>query len=79
MTYTEERRKYEFIKNLELTLFLDKGRNDIEGIDYIYDREFEDEIITITFCGGGEKRILATGNSNGANLKEIVNAIYKGA
>ena len=79
MTYTEERRKYEFIKNLELTLFLDKGRNDIEGIDYIYDRELEDEIITITFCGGGEKIILATGNSNGANLKEIVNAIYKGA
>ena len=42
-------------KTLELTLFLDKGRNDIEGIDYIYDRELEDEIITITFCGGGEK------------------------
>ena len=72
MTY-----KYEFIKNLEMTLFLDHERNDIESIDYIYQREYDDEIIVITYMGSHEERILATGNSNGANLKEIVNAIYK--
>ena len=26
--------------------------------------------------GGGVKRILATGNSNGANAKEIIKAVY---
>lgn len=78
MTYIEERRKYEFIKNLEMTLFLDHERNDIESIDYIYQREYDDEIIVITYMGGHEERILTTGNSNGANAKAIINTIYKG-
>lgn len=71
-----ELKKYVFIKNLEMTLFLDRKRNDLEGIDYIYDKETDDEIITIAFKGGGVKRILATGNSNGANARAIVDTIY---
>lgn len=71
-----ERKKYVFVKNLEMTLFLDRERNNLEGIDYIYDKEIEDEIITITFAGGGVKTILATGNSNGANARAIIDTIY---
>lgn len=71
-----ERKKYVFVKNLEMTLFLDRERNDLEGIDYIYDKETDDEIITITFAGGGVKTILATSNSNGANARAIIDTIY---
>lgn len=76
MDYNQEMKKYIFIKNMELTLFLDRERNQVEGIDYTYDKELEDEIITINFKGGGETKILATANSNGANAKAIIDAIY---
>lgn len=71
-----ERKKYVFVKNLEMTLFLDRERNNLEGIDYIYDKETDEEIITITFAGGGVKTILATCNSNGANARAIIDTIY---
>ena len=38
--------------------------------------EYDDEYIDVHFRGGGVKRLLATGNSNGANAKEIIKAVY---
>ena len=38
--------------------------------------EYDDEYIDVHFRGGGVKRILATGNSNGANAEEIIKAVY---
>lgn len=34
------------------------------------------ELFTVFFRGGATKRILATGNSNGANAKAIIKAVY---
>lgn len=35
-----------------------------------------DEIIIVSLKNGPDKKILATGNSNGQNLKEVVKAVY---
>lgn len=64
-----------FIAQLELALIADE-RSGLDSICYEYSLETGDEIITVIFKGGGIKKILATGNSNGANAKEIINAIY---
>ena len=52
--------KNEFIATLELALLRDE-RSGVKDIAYI---------------GGATKRILATGNSNGANAKAIIKAVY---
>lgn len=67
--------KSEFIAVLELALIRDE-RSGVEDIAYIYKPEYGDEYIDVHFHGGGVKRILATGNSNGANAKEIIKAVY---
>lgn len=67
--------KSEFIATLELA-FLRDERSGVEDIAYIYEPEYDDEYIDVHFRGGGVKRILATGNSNGANAKEIIKAVY---
>ena len=67
--------KSTFIDMLAEALDYDE-RSNVEDIAYRYDPKFEDEYITIFFRGGGKKQILATGNSNGANAKEIIKAIY---
>ena len=36
----------------------------------------QDEYVYVLFKGGGCKKILATGNSNYANAKEILEAVY---
>ena len=67
--------KSEFIATLELALLRDE-RSGVEDIAYIYKPEYDDEYIDVHFRGGGVKRILATGNSNGANAKAIIGAVY---
>ena len=67
--------KSEFIATLELA-FLRDERSGVEDIAYIYEPEYDDEYIDVHFRGGGVKRILATGNSNGDNAKEIIKAVY---
>ena len=67
--------KSTFIDMLFGTLDYDK-RSNIEDIAYRYDPKLEDEYITVFFRGGAKKQILATGNSNGANAKAIIEAIY---
>ena len=67
--------KSEFIATLELALLRDE-RSGLEDIAYIYKPEYDDEYIDVHFRGGGVKRILATGNPNGANTKAIIRAVY---
>ncbi len=69
------KKKSEFIAVLELALIRDE-RSGIEDIAYIYKPEYEDEYIDVHFRGGATKRILATGNNNGQNAKEIIKAVY---
>ncbi len=68
--------KASFIAALQDALLLDQERSGLDSICYEQDLASEDEIITVIFKGGGTKKILATANSNGANAKEIVRAIY---
>ena len=65
----------EFIAKLELAILRDE-RSGVEDIAYIYKPEYDVEYIDVHFSSGGIKRILATGNSNGANAKEIIRAVY---
>lgn len=48
----------------------------LDMITYSYDDVTNDEIITVIFADGNYKSILATGNSNGQNAKEIIGVIY---
>lgn len=68
--------KAAFIAQLESALLSDAERSGLDSICYEYDLTTNDEVITVIFNGGGIKKILATANSNGANAKAIVNAIY---
>ena len=68
--------KAAFIAQLESALLSDTERSGLDSICYEYDLAAQAEVITVIFKGGGTKKILATANSNGANAKAIVNAIY---
>jgi hypothetical protein len=72
----ESSAKAEFINRLQDALLLDQERSGLDSIRYEQNLESRDEIISVIFLGGGVKKILATANSNGANAKEIVRAIY---
>ena len=67
--------KAAFIAQLGSALLSDTERSGLDSICYEYDLTTNDEVITIIFTWG-DKKILATGNSNGDNAKAIVNAIY---
>ena len=66
--------KYRFIKALEEVLLLEE-RSNITKIDYSLDKKYN-EVITIEYRGGGVHSIPATGNSNGANMIVIAEAVY---
>lgn len=68
--------KAAFIAQLESALLSDTERSGLDSICYEYDLTTNDEVIIVIFKGGGIKKILATANSNGANAKAIINAIY---
>ncbi len=67
--------KAAFIAQLESALLSDAERSGLDSLCYEYDLTAHDEVITIIFAWG-DKKILATGNSNGDNAKAIINAIY---
>lgn len=67
--------KAAFIAQLESALLSDKGNDILDSIYYECDPSTNDEVITVIFAWG-DKKILATGNSNGDNAKAIINAIY---
>lgn len=67
--------KIAFIESLQNTLLLDE-RSDLDCLVYEVSLKTQDEYIYVLFKGGGCKKILATGNSNYANAKEILEAVY---
>ena len=67
--------KSAFIESLQNTLLLDE-RSDLDCLVYEVSLKTQDEYIYVLFKGGGCKKILATGNSNYANAKEILEAVY---
>ena len=67
--------KAAFIAQLESALLSDKESDALDSIYYEYDLSTHDEVITVIFAWG-DKKILATGNSNGDNAKAIIAAIY---
>ena len=74
--------KSRFIKSIERMLACDKANNSVDCISYKVkmqpDEEFYDEYIYIIFTNGHVKKLLATCNSSGANLKAITKAVYGG-
>lgn len=67
--------KIAFIESLQNTLMLDE-RSDLDCLVYEVSLKTQDEYVYVLFKGGGCKKILATGNSNYANAKEILEAVY---
>lgn len=73
------RKKREFVRLLEKTIQSDKVHNDVRSIKYILDPDgVYKEVILITYEGGAETAIRTDGNSNGANAREVIHAIYGG-
>lgn len=67
--------KAEFIEALQSTLWVDE-RSNLDSISYEVNLETREEYIYVFFNGGTSKRILATANSNYANAKAILEAVY---
>lgn len=67
--------KAAFIESLQNTLALDEGSG-LDSLAYEVSLKNLDEYIHVFYKGGGYKKILATGNSNYANAKEILEAVY---
>ena len=76
MKFKEYYNKKYFIRELDIALQADQENNMLDMITYSYDDVTNDEIITVIFADGNYKSILATGNSNGQNAKEIIGVIY---
>lgn len=68
--------KRRFLKAFENALIQDE-RSYVKDIALRYVPEHDDEYIEIFFTGGGRRQIYATGNSNYANAKEILKAVYE--
>lgn len=71
--------KREFVRAVETMLAEDQKNNHVDCIQFgvlIHDENSYDEYLEIVFLNGHTKKILATGNSNGANLKAITKEVY---
>lgn len=72
--------KSRFIGAVEIMLLSDQLNNMVDSLTYkidLQDDNFYDEYIDVIYLNGYTKRILTTGNSNGANLKAVVKEVYK--
>ena len=72
--------KMRFVRDIEKLLENDKGNNMVDHLQYRVDFQDDhcyDEYIDVIYKNGCKKTILATGNSNGANLKAIVSEVYR--
>ena len=67
--------KTAFIESLQNTLLLDENSN-LDCLAYEVSIKTQDEYVYVLFNGGGCKKILATGNSNYANAKASLEAVY---
>ena len=69
-----------FVRGIETLLSMDK-RSMVDSLAYhleVHDDsgDFYDEYIDVIYTNGTTRRLLVTGNSNGANLKAIVMEVY---
>ncbi|WP_251612979.1 hypothetical protein [Senimuribacter intestinalis] len=74
----EEKRR--FVKGIEFLLSLDKNSM-VDSLIYKFDMQDEagevyDEYVGVAWETGGAKKLLVTGYSNGAILKEIIKEVY---
>ena len=72
--------KSRFIGAVEIMLLSDQLNNMVDSLTYkidLQDDNFYDEYIDVIYLNGHTKRILTTGNSNGANLKAVVKEVYE--
>lgn len=72
--------KSRFVTGIETLLSLDKNSM-VDSLMYKFDMQDEagevyDEYVGIAWETGGAKRLLVTGYSNGATLKEIIKEVY---
>ena len=67
--------KAAFIEGLQTALVID-ARSNLHGLAYEIDLETKEEYIVVCFADGSHRRVPATGNSNYANAKVILEAIY---
>ena len=72
--------KSRFVTGIETLLSLDKNSM-VDSLMYKFDMQDEagevyDEYVGIAWEAGGAKRLLVTGYSNGAILKEIIKEVY---
>ncbi|WP_338547789.1 hypothetical protein V1225_05815 [Emergencia sp. JLR.KK010] len=72
--------KSRFVTGIETLLSLDKNSM-VDSLIYKFDMQDEagevyDEYVGIAWETGGAKRVLVTGYSNGAILKEIIKEVY---
>lgn len=72
--------KSRFVRGIEMLLSLDKNSM-VDSLIYKFDMQDEagevyDEYVGIAWETGGAKRLLVTGYSNGAILKEIIKEVY---
>lgn len=69
-----------FIQSIETLLAADQSRNKVDCLEYkvaiMEAEEIYDEYINVIYTNGHIKTILATANSNGANLRAIVKEVY---
>lgn len=71
--------KIHFVKAIETMLEADQANNMVDCLLYkveLQDENYYDEYIDVVYINGHTKRILATCNSNGANLRSIVKEVY---
>lgn len=72
--------KRRFIARVQMLLAFDERNNQVDCLQYEvkhFDEKHYEEYIHIVYVGGHVKTILATANSNGANLKAIVAEVYQ--
>ena len=72
--------KRRFIGRIQTLLAFDEKNNQVDCLEYEvkkFDETHYEEYIHIIYVGGHVKTILATTNSNGANLKAIVAEVYR--
>lgn len=70
-------RKNEYLKQLQL-VFMSDPRSGVKSLEYHRDFNGYPEVVEVMFNSGHSRYINVTGNSNGANYRQIGNVIYGG-
>lgn len=71
--------KRRFVRAIETMLAADQKNNQVDCLHYgiaFHDEIAYDEYIDIIYLNGYRQKFIATGNSNGANLRAIIKEVY---